>query len=110
MIVLLLSTLTSLTQLYTLSMDVHARLRTESHHDVVGRFNERMVLSLASNPNCMLVNDELNLLPTSSLVRHIAPVPPDFKSASDDSKRELGELHAALQDTQPAGTLVGACR
>lgn len=35
-VVLLLSTLTSLTQLYSLTMDVHSRLRTESHQDVTG--------------------------------------------------------------------------
>jgi hypothetical protein len=31
MIILLLSNLSSLTQLYSLTMDVHSRLRTESH-------------------------------------------------------------------------------
>ncbi len=36
LVVLLLSNLKSLSQLYTLTMDVHARLRTESHQDVVG--------------------------------------------------------------------------
>lgn len=40
-IVILLRTLTSLKQLYTLSLDVHERYRTEAHQDVVGRFNER---------------------------------------------------------------------
>jgi N-acetyltransferase 10 len=33
-VVLLLSSLSSLTQLYSLTMDVHARLRTESHAQV----------------------------------------------------------------------------
>ncbi len=112
-VVLLLSNLTSLTQLYSLTMDVHVRLRTESHQvgggaqrrplraasrwraallrhmrrrdavshswtswccvlvcarvlqDVSGRFNERLVLSLASCANCILMDDELNILPTS---------------------------------------------
>jgi len=35
-IVLLLSNMSSLTQLYDLTMDVHSRLRTESHQEVVG--------------------------------------------------------------------------
>ena len=35
-VVLLLSNLNSLSQLYTLTMDVHARLRTDSHQDVAG--------------------------------------------------------------------------
>ena len=36
-VVLLLSTLTSLTHLFSLTMDVHSRLRTESHQDVTGQ-------------------------------------------------------------------------
>ena len=40
-IVLLLESLTSLRQLYTLSMDVHSRYRTEAHQHVTPRFNER---------------------------------------------------------------------
>ena len=40
-VVLLLRTLTSLRQLVTMAMDVHSRFRTETHQDVVGRFNER---------------------------------------------------------------------
>lgn len=43
LVVLLLQSLTSLRQLYTLSMDVHARYRTEAHQYVVPRFNERFV-------------------------------------------------------------------
>lgn len=35
-IVLLLSSLTSLTQLYSLTMDVHHRFRTDSHQEVTG--------------------------------------------------------------------------
>ena len=40
-IVLLLSSINSLKQLYTLSMDVHARYRTHAHQKIVPRFNER---------------------------------------------------------------------
>jgi hypothetical protein len=135
-VVLLLSNLSSLTQLYTLTMDVHARLRTDAHQTVTGRarvwrlssvhvvcdggrcysvggcrlqvhthtglgfgdvssrttrtqvqhpdiplpccccccrfpgrFNERLVLSLASCPHCLIMDDELNVLPTSTLIR-----------------------------------------
>ena len=45
LVVLLLKTMDSLKQLYTMSMDVHARYRTEAHQDVVGRFNERSDIS-----------------------------------------------------------------
>ncbi len=36
LVVLLLSSLSSLTQLYTLTMDVHSRLRTDAHQTVTG--------------------------------------------------------------------------
>lgn len=41
LVVFLLRSLKSLKQLYTLTMDVHERFRTEAHQDVVARFNER---------------------------------------------------------------------
>lgn len=41
LVIFLLRSLTSLKQLYTLTMDVHERFRTEAHQDVVARFNER---------------------------------------------------------------------
>ncbi|MEW5301920.1 MAG: hypothetical protein WDW36_004744 [Sanguina aurantia] len=115
LVVLLLSNLNSLTQLYSLTMDIHSRLRTESHQEVRGRFNERLVLSLASNPHCLMMDDELNVLPTSSLIRTIVPIPlnPDG-SPEDDPRRaaskELRDLAESLVDTQPAGSLVGKCR
>ena len=46
-----------------------------------GRFNERLVLSLASNPACILMDDELNILPTSSHVANIKPLPRDDDGA-----------------------------
>ncbi|KAK9824701.1 hypothetical protein WJX72_012506 [[Myrmecia] bisecta] len=115
-VVLLLSTLDSLTQLYSLTMDMHSRLRTESHQQVTGRLNERLVLSLASNPVCILMDDELNILPTSSHVKAIQPLPmnpdgtPAETTASGTASTELKELTEALADTQPAGSLVAKCR
>lgn len=81
---------------------MHSRYRTEAHQDVVGRFNERSVLlrvlnaqkahlsvlstlplpisrfllSLASCRNCMVIDDQLNVLPMSSHMANIKPVPP----------------------------------
>jgi hypothetical protein len=73
-----------------------------------GRFNERLVLSLAGCPNCLLMDDELNLLPTSSLVASIEPVPLDSDGLPlDDPSRasaaELKDLAASLADTQVGG-------
>ncbi|KAL4434095.1 hypothetical protein ABPG75_000536 [Micractinium tetrahymenae] len=115
-VVLLLSTLDSLSQLYSLTMDVHSRLRTESHQQVTGRFNERLVLSLASCQNCILMDDELNILPTSTHVKYIQPIAtnPDGTPAVElpqaAARAELKELTDSLADTQPAGALVGKCR
>lgn len=72
----------------------------------VGRFNERMVLSLASNPSCLLVDDELNILPTSSHVRNIEPLPADGQAAleADGKETDLKGLSDSLADT-----LVSCC-
>jgi N-acetyltransferase 10 len=40
-IVLLLKSVSSLRQLFTMSMDVHARFRTEAHADVIARLAVR---------------------------------------------------------------------
>lgn len=74
MIVLLLKTLKSLKQLYTLNMDIHKRYRTDSHQDVKCRFNERLILSLADCDRCLLVNDNLTVLPLSSKTANVEPV------------------------------------
>lgn len=110
LIVILLKTMNSLKQLYTMTMDVHTRFRTEAHQDVVGRFNERFLLSLASCKNCMVIDDQFNILPVSSHNLNIQPVP--AKSIEDVPAREveLKELKDSLQDTQPVGAIVNCCR
>lgn len=78
-IVLLLRSLTSLKQLYTMTMDVHARYRTEAHQEVTARFNERFILSLADCRHCLVLDDQLNILPVSSHMLHLKPYPPTNK-------------------------------
>lgn len=73
-IVMLFNTLTSLKQLYSLTMDVHSRFRTEGHAYVKPRFNERFILSLAKCMTCMAIDDELNILPITKQMRDITPV------------------------------------
>ncbi|XP_022238453.1 RNA cytidine acetyltransferase-like [Limulus polyphemus] len=110
-VVVLLQSVTSLKQLFTMSMDVHARFRTEAHQNVVGRFNERFMLSLASNKRCLVVDDQLNILPLSSHVLSITPVPPRTKEETlSPEDQELQNLKESLQDTQPVGVLVNCCR
>ncbi|CAG08734.1 unnamed protein product, partial [Tetraodon nigroviridis] len=137
-VVLLLRTMNSLKQLYTMTMvgvlypspraghsafvasailwlvfvqDVHARYRTEAHQDVVGRFNERFILSLASCKNCVVIDDQLNILPISSHMAAIKPVPPKTQEDGlSPREQELKDLKESLQDTQPVGVLVDCCR
>ncbi|KAJ1182261.1 hypothetical protein NDU88_007454 [Pleurodeles waltl] len=111
MVVILLRTMSSLKQLYTMTMDVHSRYRTEAHQDVVGRFNERFILSLASCKNCIVIDDQLDVLPISSHVANIKPVPPKSQEDSlEPQVSELKELKDSLQDTQPVGVLVDSCK
>ena len=84
-------------------------------HLRAGRFNERLVLSLAQCPACVLLDDEMNILPTSSHVRAIAPIPLDPDDApinlpGRESAAELASLVDTLADAQPAGALAAACR
>ncbi|XP_072290622.1 RNA cytidine acetyltransferase [Eucyclogobius newberryi] len=110
-VVILLRTMNSLKQLYTMTMDVHSRYRTEAHQDVVGRFNERFILSLASCKNCVVIDDQLNILPMSSHMANIKPVPPKTQEDGvSPREQELKDLKESLQDTQPVGVLVDCCR
>uniref|UniRef100_A0A1Q3EX46 RNA cytidine acetyltransferase n=1 Tax=Culex tarsalis TaxID=7177 RepID=A0A1Q3EX46_CULTA len=109
LIILLLKTINSLKQLYTMSMDVHKRYRTEAHQDVTCRFNERLILSFADCSRCLLVNDDLTVLPLSSKTAEVRPVEANAirKSANDEMLEELKE---SLSDTPPAGPLVNICK
>ncbi len=80
-VVLLLKTLTSLKQLYTMSMDSHARYRTSTRFDTVARFNERFLLSLTTNKNCLVVTDQLDVIPFSQYSLEVKPIE---RTAADD--------------------------
>jgi len=77
LVVLLLNTMSSLKQLYTLTMDCHQRYRTEAYNNVVPRFNERFILSLTKNDGCMVVDDEFNVLPISSKIKEMTAIEDD---------------------------------
>ncbi len=74
MVIMLFNTLTSLKQLYTISMDVHNRFRTEAHKLVQPRFNERFILSLANCKTCLAIDDEFNILPLTKAIQDIKPI------------------------------------
>lgn len=99
LVVLLLRTMSSLRQLYSMTMDIHKSLRTglfiiltsfcslsivavsidllsEAHQNVTARFNERFLLSLVACKQCLVMDDQLNVLPISAASRAIEPLPP----------------------------------
>ena len=78
MVIFLFNNMTSLKQLYAISMDVHDRYRTDVHKNVEPRFNERFILSLHNTKNCIVMDDELNVLPISQHMAEIAPVERDL--------------------------------
>jgi N-acetyltransferase 10 len=49
-VIMLLSNLRSLTQLYTLTMDVHARLRTDAHQTVTGGQQQQQLHAVQQAP------------------------------------------------------------
>ncbi|XP_029633434.1 RNA cytidine acetyltransferase [Octopus sinensis] len=111
LIVILLRTMKSLKQLYTMTMDVHSRFRTESHQEVTGRFNERFLLSLTTCSQCLVIDNQYNILPLSSLTSTVTPLPKLSKEESlSQSERELVALKESLQDTQPVGAIINCAR
>ena len=115
LVVLLLRTVNSLRQLYAQTMDVHARFRGSGAHsnaDLVPRFNERFILSLADCARCLVLDDELNVLPISKKhVKRFDSIQDDAEESSrQKERREVAELAASLRDVPPAGELVALAR
>ena len=111
LVLLLLKGMNSLKQLYTLSMDIHSRYRTEAHSNVTARFNERFILSLGSCESCLVVDDELNVLPISG-GKSVQQLPPQDTSqdAKSPSQKELVKIKDDLADSQPVGSLVSLAK
>jgi len=91
-----------------------------SEHAPIARFNERFLLSLGANPSCLVVDDELNVLPLSA-AKDIVPLDPDGgvgvgRSAGKSKRKELqGEAELAalkegLRDTPGIGQVVAEAR
>ncbi|KAH8090110.1 pyruvate carboxylase [Aureococcus anophagefferens] len=101
------------TLLYAMSMDVHARFRgSATRGECVPRFNERFILSLADCRRCLVLDDELNVLPLSR--KHVArfeDAPPDAPPPPSAAVRaEIEDLAATLANAPPAGELVAKAR
>ncbi|KAF5132573.1 hypothetical protein DV495_001157 [Geotrichum candidum] len=61
-IVILLESLTELSQLADLSMDIHSKFQTEAYPKVIPRFNHRLVPSILSCSTCLVLNDQLQVV------------------------------------------------
>merc|ERR1719218_383809 len=110
LVILLLKTMDSLKQLYQLTMDAHQNYRTETHVDTEPRFNERFILSLRECSSCLVVDDELNILPISVHAKNLKPIGGGDGGESSEvpktaKERELEELKATMADTQPIGPI-----
>lgn len=110
MVILLLKGMNSLKQLYNLSMDVHSRYRTEAHDDVVARFNERFILSLGGCNSCLVIDDEMNVLPISGGKGVKALPPADLDQPKSESQIELEAVKEQNEDRQPVGSLISLAR
>ena len=117
LVVFLFRTVKSLRQLYAVTMDVHARYRTESSHDIIPRFNERFILSLGKCTSCLVCDDELNILPISR--KALTQLVPVTKTESGDilldpnnnnEYNQLLQLQESLIDTPHIGVLIELTR
>ncbi|EDV29586.1 uncharacterized protein TRIADDRAFT_20052 [Trichoplax adhaerens] len=106
LVIFLLKSMNSLKKLFTFTMDVHSRYRTESHQQVICRFNERFMLSLASCKQCLVMDDQFNILPISSSSSNITPIAASMKDSEDPKEEELKVLKDSLADTQPVCSLL----
>lgn len=106
LVILLLKGMSSLKQLYTLSMDIHSRYRTEAHDDVTARFNERFILSLGKCEACLVLDDEMNVLPISGGRTVVEKQIQEEDGEKAKARAELDGIKEALADTKPVGDLV----
>lgn len=118
-VILLLKTMSSLRQLYSLGMDVHRSYRSNaSDDDPVARFNERFLLSLGANQDTLLLDDELNVLPLSK-GKDIKPLLETSTGADTgvgstvrkgkervEAEEELAELKDQVRETKVVGEVV----
>ncbi|RDA95532.1 hypothetical protein CP533_5430 [Ophiocordyceps camponoti-saundersi (nom. inval.)] len=110
LVIMLLKGMNSLRQLYNLTMDVHSRYRTEAHTEVVARFNERFLLSLGRCDSCLVIDDELNVLPISGAKDVQALPPPDLDQSKTPQQIELESIKDEHREREPVGSLISLAK
>lgn len=73
------------------------------------RFNERFILSLGGNPACLVLDDELNVLPISAGKDIVANPNAGPSSRITASQAELTSLKNELKETPVTGPLTKLC-
>lgn len=68
----------------------------------------RFLLSLSSCQRCLVVDDQLTVLPISSHVLELEPV--TREDVDSHTVHELEALKESLRDTQPVSSLLNCCR
>lgn len=106
-VVLLLKNVNTFKQIFDMTMDVHDHFKTEAYKDVRGRFNERLIRSLADCKNCLFIDSgDISVLPVSELTAKIDPV--DYLIRTEDTV--LKNFQDNLGDIPAMAPLVKLCR
>ena len=117
MVIILLRTMSSLRQLYSVAMDMHKKYRSSAEEnlgkgvsDLEPRFTERFILSLGQCHNCIVMDDEMNILPIStatlsSLASNKAETAVESVGPSTDIS-EISSVSKLAQSIKPTGEAV----
>lgn len=117
-VILLLKNISSLKQLYSTVMDGHKKFDVANSLGLQTRhtFTQRLIHSLTDCGNCLVVDDELNVLPISKKqVALIPPLPEDAlalsmtKQLSFDSP-QLASLKEEFKDDKMLAPIIDLCR
>ena len=105
MVIVLLRSMSSLRQLFSVTMDMHKKYQEgEQTANVEARFNERFILSLARNTNCIVMDDEMNILPLSGAT--IANLAAPAESVDTSSGEDFAEISQLAANIKPVGDIV----
>eukprot|EP00924_Labyrinthula_sp_SR-Ha-C_P003427 snap_masked-scaffold_15-processed-gene-9.8-mRNA-1 protein AED:0.02 eAED:0.02 QI:0/0/0/1/1/1/2/0/1050 len=108
LIVFVMNKLSNLKQFYRLTMNMHSKYSTELYKDVKPRFNERFILSLTKARNCVVLDDELNVLPISKYMKKIEAIDDDETKKKQSMK--LLNLKKEVLETEIVGNLVSIAK
>ncbi|XP_026194546.1 RNA cytidine acetyltransferase [Cyclospora cayetanensis] len=109
LICLLLHSFASLNQLYALAMDIHSRYKTQAFSEVHPRYTERFLLSLVSCRRCLILDDELNILPING-GPHLGAAPdPEILMQQQEERQQLQLIKEKVQHAPPLDALVRLC-